>query len=146
MGASFCKFNHFSRLSQILIYLFSVACAINKKAEVFRASALYLISLRHSCRRHYKETTTCLRHSCRRLYKETTCLRQECRRLLRYIAEDSEKALRYFFCCQFSIRIGRYEHPRRSVQTSASVDTSIRVGRCRHPRRSMQTSASVDAE
>ena len=39
-----------------------------------------------------------------------------------------------------------YPHPRRSMQTSASVDADIRVGRCRHPRRSVQTSASVDAE
>ena len=29
-----------------------------------------------------------------------------------------------------SIRVGRYEHPRRSVRMSASVDTSICVGRC----------------
>ena len=39
-----------------------------------------------------------------------------------------------------------YPHPRRSMQTSASVDADIRAGRCRHPRRSMQTSASVDAQ
>ena len=39
-----------------------------------------------------------------------------------------------------------YPHPRRSMQTSASVDADIRAGRCRHPRRSMQTSASVDAD
>ena len=39
-----------------------------------------------------------------------------------------------------------YSHPRRSMQTSASVDADIRAGRCRHPRRSMQTSASVDAD
>ncbi|WP_303238940.1 hypothetical protein [Leyella stercorea] len=29
-----------------------------------------------------------------------------------------------------SIRIGRYEHPHRSIRASASTDTSIRVGRC----------------
>ena len=39
-----------------------------------------------------------------------------------------------------------YPHPRRSMQTSASVDADIRAGRCRHPRRSMQTSAPVDAQ
>ena len=39
-----------------------------------------------------------------------------------------------------------YPHPRRSMQTSASVDADICAGRCRHPRRSMQTSASVDAQ
>jgi hypothetical protein len=32
------------------------------------------------------------------------------------------------------------------MQTSASVDADIRVGRYEHPRRSVQTSASVDAE
>ncbi|WP_444297573.1 hypothetical protein [Leyella stercorea] len=34
------------------------------------------------------------------------------------------------------IRVGRYEHLRRSIRASASVDTSIRVGRYEHPRQS----------
>ncbi|WP_278872396.1 hypothetical protein [Leyella stercorea] len=29
-----------------------------------------------------------------------------------------------------SIRVGRYEHPRRPIRASASTVTSIRVGRC----------------
>jgi len=36
------------------------------------------------------------------------------------------------------IRVGRYEHPRRSIRASASVDTSIRVDRYEYPRRSMR--------
>ncbi|WP_456084390.1 hypothetical protein [Leyella stercorea] len=35
-----------------------------------------------------------------------------------------------------SIRVGRYEHPRRSLRASASTVTSICVGRYEHPRRS----------
>ena len=35
-----------------------------------------------------------------------------------------------------SIRVGRYEHLRRSMRTSASVDTDICVGRYGHLRRS----------
>ena len=42
------------------------------------------------------------------------------------------------------IRVGRYEHPRRSLRMSASVDTSICVGRCGCLRRSVRMSASVD--
>ena len=42
--------------------------------------------------------------------------------------------------------IVRLYHPRRSVQTSASVGADIRIGRCRHPHRSVQTSASVGAD
>ena len=38
------------------------------------------------------------------------------------------------------------EHPRRSIRTSAPVDTSICVGRYGRLRRSMRTSASVDAD
>ena len=38
------------------------------------------------------------------------------------------------------------EHPRRSIRTSASVDTDVCVGRYRHLRRSIRTSASVDAD
>jgi hypothetical protein len=41
------------------------------------------------------------------------------------------------------IRVGRYEHPRRSLRASASVDTSIRAGRYEHPHRSMRASAPV---
>ena len=36
------------------------------------------------------------------------------------------------------IRVGRYEHPRRSLRESASTDTSIRVGRYEHLRRSIR--------
>ena len=36
------------------------------------------------------------------------------------------------------IRVGRYEHLRRSIRASASVNTSIRVDRYEHPRRSMR--------
>ena len=36
------------------------------------------------------------------------------------------------------IRIGRYEHLRRSIRASASIDTSIRADRYEHPRRSMR--------
>ena len=36
------------------------------------------------------------------------------------------------------IRVGRYEHPRRSSRASASTVTCIRVGRYEHPRRSMR--------
>ena len=36
------------------------------------------------------------------------------------------------------IRVGRYEHPRRSIRASAPTDTSIRVDRYEHPRRSMR--------
>ena len=36
------------------------------------------------------------------------------------------------------IRVGRYEHPRRSIRASAPTDTSIRVGRYEHPRRPMR--------
>ncbi|WP_278793267.1 hypothetical protein [Leyella stercorea] len=35
-----------------------------------------------------------------------------------------------------SIRVDRYEHPRRSLRVSASTVTSICVGRYEHPRRS----------
>ncbi|WP_278906137.1 hypothetical protein [Leyella stercorea] len=45
-----------------------------------------------------------------------------------------------------NIRNGRYRHPQRSMQTSATVDADIRNGRRRHPHRSTQTSASVDAD
>ena len=45
-----------------------------------------------------------------------------------------------------SIRVGRYGHLRRSIRTSASVDTDICVGRYGHLRRSIRTSASVDAD
>ena len=54
-----------------------------------------------------------------------------------------------FFCALLSvfiIRVGRCRHPRRSVQTSASVDADIRIGRRRHLHRSAQTSASVGAD
>ena len=44
------------------------------------------------------------------------------------------------------IRVGRYEHLRRSIRASASVDTSIRADRYEHPRRSIRASASVDAD
>ncbi|WP_278518491.1 hypothetical protein [Leyella stercorea] len=38
----------------------------------------------------------------------------------------------------YVVRVGRCRHPRRSMQTSASVDADICDGRCRHPRRSMR--------
>ena len=38
-----------------------------------------------------------------------------------------------------------FYHLRRSMRTSASVDSDICVGRYEHLRRSMRTSASVDA-
>ena len=41
-------------------------------------------------------------------------------------------------------RVGRYEHPRRSIRASAPVDTSICVGRYEHPRRPIRASAPVD--
>ena len=44
------------------------------------------------------------------------------------------------------IRIDRCRHLRRSIRTSASVDTDICVGRYGHLRRSMRTSAPVDAD
>ena len=44
------------------------------------------------------------------------------------------------------IRVGRYEHPRRSVRMSASVGADVCVGRYEHLRRSMRASASVDAD
>ena len=46
----------------------------------------------------------------------------------------------------FMCFIVRLYHPRRSVQTSASVDADIRIVRRRHPHRSTQTSASVGAD
>ena len=54
-----------------------------------------------------------------------------------------------FFCALLSvfiIRVGRCRHPRRSAQTSASVDADICIGRRRHPHRSAQTFASTDAD
>ena len=36
------------------------------------------------------------------------------------------------------IRVGRYEHLRRSVRMSASVGADVCVGRYEHPRRSMR--------
>ena len=44
------------------------------------------------------------------------------------------------------IRVGRYEHPRRSLRASAPTVTSICVGRYEHPRRPLRASASVDAD
>ena len=38
-----------------------------------------------------------------------------------------------------------FYHLRRSMRTSASVDTDVCAGRCGHLRRSVQTSASVGA-
>ncbi|WP_443876682.1 hypothetical protein [Leyella stercorea] len=35
-------------------------------------------------------------------------------------------------------------HPRRSAQTSASVDADIRIGRRRHPRRSIRDGEDED--
>ena len=43
---------------------------------------------------------------------------------------------KYLLSKTTSIRIGRYGRLRRSMRTSASVDTDICVGRCGHLRRS----------
>jgi len=51
-----------------------------------------------------------------------------------------------FFFALTTLRSCYYEHPRRSVRTSASVDTDICVGRYGHLRRSVRTSASVGAD
>ncbi|WP_288179626.1 hypothetical protein [Leyella stercorea] len=45
-----------------------------------------------------------------------------------------------------SIRVGRYEHPRRPIRASASTVTSIRTDRYEHPHRPIRVSASVDAD
>ncbi|WP_278690413.1 hypothetical protein [Leyella stercorea] len=42
-----------------------------------------------------------------------------------------------------SIRIGRYEHPRRPLRASASTVTSIRVDRYEHPRRPLRMMLKV---
>ena len=42
------------------------------------------------------------------------------------------------------IRVGRYEHLRRSIRASASVGADVCVGRCGCLRRSVRMSASVD--
>ena len=45
-----------------------------------------------------------------------------------------------------SIRVDRYEHPRRPIRASASTDTSVCVDRYEHPHRPLRVSASVDAD
>ena len=50
-----------------------------------------------------------------------------------------------FLMTYFTLRKCLFEHPRRSMRTSASVDADVCAGRCGHLRRSMRTSASVDA-
>ena len=55
-------------------------------------------------------------------------------------------AAEYLLSKTTSIRVGRYGHLRRSIRTSASVDTDVCAGRCGRLRRSIRTSASVDAD